>query len=91
MPTKLNKPPDQAVTYTGINSIEVLHSLAKSLRVRVTKRNVMLMRGITLTRQLRALYRGHKIELIANDNLILADVEASYGRFELLRINPRLT
>ena len=44
--------------------------------------------GTTLTRQLRALYRGHKIELLANEALILADVEASYGRFELLQINP---
>jgi hypothetical protein len=49
----------------------------------------MLMGGITLTRQLRALYRGHKIELLANESLILVDVEASYGRFELLEINPR--
>ena len=47
--------------------------------------------GTTLTRQLRALYRGHKIELLANEALILADVEASYGRFELLQINPRST
>ena len=33
--------------------------------------------GTTLARQLRGLYRGHKIELLANEELILADVEAS--------------
>ncbi len=57
----------------------------------VRKKVVLLYGGITLTRQLRAVYRGHKIELLANDDLILADVEGNYGRFELLRINPRST
>jgi len=50
---------------------------------------VRLYGGTTLTRQLRTLYRGHKIEVLANSELILADVEASYGRFELFVINPR--
>ena len=85
----LNQPPDQANVHTGNDdSISVLHELAKSLGGQVRKKVVHLYGGTTLTRQLRVLYRGHKIELLANEALILADVEASYGRFELLQINP---
>ena len=85
----LNQPPDQANVHTGNgDSISVLHELAKSLGGQVRKKVVHLYGGTTLTRQLRVLYRGHKIELLANEDLTLADVEASYGRFELLQINP---
>jgi hypothetical protein len=88
----LNQPPDQANVHTGNDdSISILHELAKSLGGQVRKKVVHLYGGTTLTRQLRALYRGHKIELLANEDLILADVEASYGPFELLQINPRWT
>jgi hypothetical protein len=87
----LNQPPHQAPGDAGTDSIGVLHALAASLGQRVRNTNVMLTGSITLTRQLRVLHRGHKIELLANDSLILADVEANYGRFELLMINPRLT
>lgn len=87
--TKLNQPPHKVSGDADADSIGVLHALAESLGSRVTKTNVMLMGNTTLTRQLRALDRGHKIELLANDSLILADVEANYGRFELLKINPR--
>jgi hypothetical protein len=73
------------------NSIGVLHDLAKRLGGRVTKKNVMLIGRGNITQQLRAVYRRHKIELLANNNLILADIEASYGQFELLLINPLLT
>jgi len=69
--------------------IHVLHKLADSLKGHVKKKTVHLDGGTTLTRQLRGLYRGHRVELLANDELILADVEASYGEFELLKINPR--
>jgi hypothetical protein len=42
-----------------------------------------------LTNQLRARYRGHKVELLANVEWIRADIEANYGNFELLMINRR--
>jgi len=73
------------------NSIGALNDLAQSLGGRVTKKNVMLIGRGNITQQLRAVYRGHKIELLANDSLILADIEARYGQFELLLINPLLT
>jgi len=73
------------------NLIGVLHDLAKILGGRVTKKNVMLIGRGNITQQLRAVYRGHKIELLANNSLILADIEARYGQFELLLINPLLT
>lgn len=87
----MNHSPHQVPGDAGIDSIGVLHVLAESLGGRVRKTKVMLMGSTTLTRQVRALHRGHKIELLANDSLMLADVEANYGRFELLTINPRLT
>jgi hypothetical protein len=69
--------------------IGVLCDLAQTLKGHVKKKTVHLYGGATLLRQLRAVYRGHKIELLANDELMLADVEAAYGRFELLQIKPR--
>ena len=71
--------------------ITLLDDLAQRLKGRLRKKTVHLYGGATLTQQLRGLYRGHKIELLANNELILADVEASYGRFELIQINPRST
>jgi hypothetical protein len=73
----------------GNDCIAVLDDLAQTLKGHVRKKTVLLYGGATLTRQLRGLYRGHKVELLANHELILIDVEASYGRFELLQINPR--
>jgi hypothetical protein len=81
----LNQPPNHVEN----DCIGVLHNLAPSLKGHVRKKIVRLYGGTTLTRQLRTLYRGHKVELLANSELILADVEASYGRFELFVINPR--
>lgn len=70
------------------NSTAVLHDLAKSLAGCVTKKKVRLEGGTAPTFQLRALYRGHKID--SNDNLIAADLKENYGQFELLVINPRV-
>jgi hypothetical protein len=75
----------------GNDCIALLDDLAQSLKAHVRKKTVHLYGGATLTRQLQGFYRGHKIELLANDELILVDVEASYGRFELIQINPRST
>ena len=72
-------------------SISVLHDVSQTFGGRVTKKKVMLMGGIVLTQQLRALYRDHRIELLANDDFMLADVGANYGPFELLKINPTIT
>ena len=69
----------------------VLHDLETTLGGKVRKKTTHLSGNILLTRQLRTPYRGHKVEVLANDSLILADVEASYGQFELLVINPRWT
>jgi len=87
----VNQQPHQADFHAGNDSIGVLHDLAKSLEGQVRKKTVHLYGGTTLTRQVRTRYRGHKIELLANEELILADVEADYGQFELLQINPRST
>ena len=81
----LNRPPKNE----GNGCIAVLHHLADSLKGQVKKKKTMLYGGTTLTRQLRGLYRGHEVELLANDELICADIEASYGQFELLMVNPR--
>jgi hypothetical protein len=81
----LREPPNQA----GNDCIALLDDLAQTLNGHVRKKTVLLYGGVTLTRQLRGLYREHKIELLANHELVLTDVEASYGRFELLQINPR--
>jgi hypothetical protein len=70
-------------------SIAVLRDLSAALGGRVGTRTLKLYDGSVLTRVLRATYRGHKIELIANEEMILADVEARFGRFELLKFNER--
>lgn len=47
----------------------------------------MLLRD-TLTHVLRAEYREHKVEILANEEIVLLDVEARYGPFSLMVINP---
>lgn len=73
----------------GSGSIGVLHQLAERLGGRVKKRLVRLVGGTILTHQLRTPYRKHKIDLRANDELVLIDVEAAYGSFHLFMINRR--
>src|SRR5215471_13139126 len=89
MPANSNQPHPE--DFPPPESSVILNELAKTLGGRVGKKNVRLMGGITLTRQLRAIYHEHKIELLANEDLMLVDVGASYGRFELLMINQRPT
>lgn len=79
----------RSITNGGPDSIEVLNDLAKAFGVQVKRAKVVLTGGATLTHRLRALYRRHEIELLANQDLMLADVEACFGEFTLLYINPR--
>jgi hypothetical protein len=74
----------------GAGSIGVLSELAKIFGVKVKRAKVMLTDASMLTRQVRATYRRHQIELLASEDLILADVEARYGSFTLLKVNPRV-
>lgn len=71
------------------NSISALRAIAEAFGSRMRKKRVYLEDGSVLTQSLRATFREHKIELLANDNLVLADVEARYGEFKLLKINER--
>ena len=65
MPANSNQPHQE--DFPPPESSAILNELAKTLGGRVGKKNVRLMGGITLTRQLRAIYHEHKIELLAND------------------------
>jgi hypothetical protein len=71
------------------DSIAVLRTLSATLGGRLGAKRVKRDDGSILTRALRATYREHKIELLANEEAILADVEARFGHFELLKINER--
>jgi hypothetical protein len=86
----MNQLLDQAFTYGGPDGLEILNDLAKDFGAPIKRAKVMLEGDITLTRRLRAPYRGHQIELLANRDLVLADVEAPYGQFRLFYINPRV-
>lgn len=66
-----------------------MHAMAATLGVRVTKAKVELDDGRILTHRVRAFYRGHQIELLADHELMLVDIEADYGQFTLFYINPR--
>jgi hypothetical protein len=81
---------DRPTAHDGPDGIEVLNDLASILGAPIKRAKVMLMGGVTLTRRLRAPYRGHRVDLLANRDLILLDVEARYGQFRLLYINPRV-
>lgn len=81
---------NQRTTDGGAGSIGVLSELAKIFGAQVKRAKVMLTDGSILTRQVRATYQHHKIELLANEDLILTDVEARYGSFTLLKVNPRM-
>src|SRR6266853_6378128 len=80
----------RSITNGGRDGIEVLDDLARVFGVQVKRAKVMFAGGATLTRRLRALYRRHEIELLANQDLMIADVEARFGEFTLLYINPRV-
>jgi hypothetical protein len=79
-----------SITNRGPDGIEALDDIAKVFGAPVKRAKVMLAGGPTLTRRLRALYRRHQIELLANQDLMLADVEARFGEFTLCYINPRV-
>lgn len=80
----------RAITDGGPEGIHVLNDLAELLGAKTKGAKVMLADGLTLTRRLRAVYQRHAVELHANQDLVLVDVEAHYGEFTLLQINPRV-
>ena len=65
----------------------LLEALAEQLSAKVRRGTTMLLRD-TLTHVLRAEYREHKVEILANEEIVLLDVEARYGPFSLMVINP---
>jgi len=85
----MNQVLDQAITDGAGDGIDVLNDVGKVLGTPVKRAKVMLPGGVTLTRQLRAPYRGHRVDLHANHDWVLADIEARYGQFRLFYINPR--
>lgn len=71
------------------DSFAVMRAMAAMLGVGVTKAKTMLDDGRILTHRVRAFHRGHQIELLADQELMLIDIEAHYGQFTLFYINPR--
>ncbi len=86
----MNSPPDQTTANAVPNSIEVLHDLATTFGAQVMSTTTMLIGGPVFTHRLRARYREHRIDLLANPDLIRTDVEGLYGQFAVFCINPRL-
>lgn len=66
-----------------------MQELAQHYSGRVQRAKVILYGGAILERRLRTQYRDHKIELLASHDQLLVDVEANYGPFTLLFVNPR--
>ena len=87
-PSKLKRPPNRTPAHDSSGA--VLSELEQDLGGRVRKKTVHLYGNETLTRELRAPYRRHKVELLANEDLILVDVTANYGRFGLFKINSQM-
>lgn len=74
---------------SGDGSNAVLRVLSATLGGRVGIKKVELYDGSILTQVLCTTHREHKIELLANEEMILVDVEARFGPFELLMFNQR--
>ena len=89
-PSKLKRPPNRTPAHDSSGSLAVLSELEQDLGGRVRKKTVHLYGNETLTREVHAPYRGHKVELLANEDLILVDVTANYGRFGLFKINSQM-
>lgn len=70
-------------------SIAVLRALSERLGGVVRAKKQELNDGSILTHVLHGTYRAHKIELIGNEEMIVADVEARFGQFHLLIFNER--
>jgi hypothetical protein len=56
-----------------MDSIAVLQSLSAQLGGRLRNKKVMLQDGSVLRKELRAIYREHKIELLGNESLVLVE------------------
>ena len=67
----------------------ILQAISKAVGGSVRAKKQELTNGSILTHVLHGTYRAHKIELIANEEMILVDVEARYGQFHLLTFNER--
>lgn len=65
-----------------------LDELEGALGGRISRTRVMLAKGQILRWKLHTEYEGHQIDLLANENLLLLEVVARYGKFELMEINP---
>ena len=66
-----------------------MRAIATTFGVGVTKAKIMLDDGRILTHRVRAFHRDHQVELLADQELMLVDIEADYGQFTLFYINPR--
>jgi hypothetical protein len=71
------------------DGLAVMRAMAAMLGVVIEKAKVRLDDGRILTHRVRAFHRGHQIELLADQELMLVDIEADYGQFTLFYINPR--
>jgi hypothetical protein len=76
-----------------LNSLQgaaaLLQAISEVLGGSVLARRQELNDGSILTHVLRGTYRAHKLELRANEEMIVADIEAQYGQFHLLIFNER--
>ncbi len=76
--------PNQMRSNSLKGAAALLQAISEVIGGAVRARKQELNDGSILTHALHGTYRAHKLELRANEEMIVADVEARYGQFHLL-------
>jgi hypothetical protein len=80
--------PDQLGANSVPGAIQVVEEISTAIGGRLKNVKSRWLDGSTRTRQLRLEYLGHQIEIVADQESMLIDIEARFGQFTLLYINP---
>lgn len=84
----MSLPADQIQASNDPDGIEVIGGVAKVLGGRLKNVKAPLLDGSVRVRQLRAEHLGHQIEILADHESVHFDIEARFGQFTLLYVNP---
>jgi len=81
-------PIDQIEANSGPDSVQVVDEIAKAIGGRLKNVKSRWLDGSTRIRQLRVEHLGHQIEIVADHESMMFDIEARFGQFYLLYVNP---
>jgi hypothetical protein len=79
---------DRKIPHGAPDAVEVVNEIAIAIGGRLRNVKSSWQDGSTRVRELRTEYLGHRIEIVADRQSVMVDIEARFGRFTLVNINP---